>query len=868
MNNEFVIPFLWMHGEDEKRLRDMVRVINESGMNALCVESRPHPDFLGPKWWKDMDVVLDECKKREMGVWILDDEHFPTGYAAGKAMDSEYSVRYITEFHMDIPGPQKGAGILLNLPEPYHNHLRQNRILSVTAGRRIAGANMNHDTYVNLQSDPVDGLVDLTSNIDGDVLFWDVPDGTWRVFVVSVRYGAGSTQHDRYLNPLEEKGTQILLDTVYEAHYQHYKNEFGKVIRGFFSDEPQFGGGYGYHAKLGSFRLLCLPWSDDILPEMELVLHEKADKWLPALWTDVGDITKRVRFAYMDAITRKYSTNFCGKIGDWCRSHGVEYMGHVVEENNAHARVGIGTGHYFRSLWGQDLAGIDIVLSGLIPGLKNASHAQWSELFEADDDFYYYCLAQLAASLSHIDEKKHGRSMCEIFGAYGWQEGLCEMKWLADFMMSRGINHFVPHAFTSADFPDRDCPPHIYAQGGNPQFRYFKYLSNYMNRVCSKISDGHAGAEIAVIYHAEAEWSGKPMTKTQDIIKILTQSQMEADILPLDALENKEAENGRLKVGECSYRAIIVPYSSSLPANGIKNLGRLAREGIMVLFSDRLPDDSSSELIDISGILLECSIVNSDELIDFLNKLGLRTLMTKDPQPNLKTYPYISNKGKICVLFNESINDCIDTTINADWLDSPVLYDPMEQRYVKPVGIGTGYNLHMEPRELVILENNHELMIQPVASLRESDEVTLSKWQVSIATAKEYPLFRRIPEINSPCNLFSPNGLKDFSGTIRYETSFSACPDDMFELHLGKVGETAEVFLNGKRVGLRITPPYDFFICDNVLPGENELVIEVTNTLVYKMKDVFSVYHAIQPSGLIGPVRLMRIDPVNPIKSE
>lgn len=30
-----------------------------------------------------MDVILDEARKRGMKVWILDDSHFPTGYANG-----------------------------------------------------------------------------------------------------------------------------------------------------------------------------------------------------------------------------------------------------------------------------------------------------------------------------------------------------------------------------------------------------------------------------------------------------------------------------------------------------------------------------------------------------------------------------------------------------------------------------------------------------------------------------------------------------------------------------------------------------------------------------------------------------------------
>ena len=79
----YMVPFLWMHGEDEARLRETVKAIHESGIGALCVESRPHPDFLGAKWWQDMDVVLDECRRRGMEVWILDDEKFPPAIPPG-----------------------------------------------------------------------------------------------------------------------------------------------------------------------------------------------------------------------------------------------------------------------------------------------------------------------------------------------------------------------------------------------------------------------------------------------------------------------------------------------------------------------------------------------------------------------------------------------------------------------------------------------------------------------------------------------------------------------------------------------------------------------------------------------------------------
>ena len=87
-----ILPFFWQHGEDEATLREMMAAIHGASCGAVCVESRPHPDFCGPKWWRDMDVILDEARKRGRKVWILDDSHFPTGYANGALKDQPDSL--------------------------------------------------------------------------------------------------------------------------------------------------------------------------------------------------------------------------------------------------------------------------------------------------------------------------------------------------------------------------------------------------------------------------------------------------------------------------------------------------------------------------------------------------------------------------------------------------------------------------------------------------------------------------------------------------------------------------------------------------------------------------------------------------------
>ncbi|MBQ8952673.1 MAG: glycosyl transferase family 2 [Clostridia bacterium] len=857
----YMVPFLWMHGEEEDRLREVIGAIHQSGIGALCVESRPHPDFLGPKWWQDMDVVLDECKKRGMTIWILDDERFPTGYSAGRAEGSEYCVRYLNEMHVDIAGPQTGSSILLNLPVTNRRVPNTDPIVSVVAARRIPGKNMDHSTFMNITPDPVEDLIDLTGRIDGDVVYWDVPEGLWRVFIITAHYGLGNERRDKYINPLTAQGTRILIDTVYEAHYSRYAHEFGKTIMGFFSDEPQFGGGYGYHAMIGRAPGLKLPWSDEVLSGMEKVLGRDPVGLLPGLWSDIGGMTSRVRFAYMDTVTRLYGRNFCQQIGDWCRAHGVEYMGHVIEENNAHARLGAGTGHYFRALWGQDLAGIDIVLNGLIPGIKGGSHAQSASDFEADDDFFYYCLAQLAASLSHIDPKKKGRAMCEIFGAYGWQEGLREMKWLADFMMSRGVNVYVPHAFTPKDFPDPDCPPHFYAMGENPQYRHFGRLMRYMNRVCHLISGGRSLAKAGVLYHAEAEWATSDMMKTQDMVKLLTQAQVECDIIPADALIDAPVEDGTVRLGLGTYRALVAPYASQLPAGTIRALGALAKQGVRVIFADALPAISSTEPVDISAALTGCAVLSGEAIVEDLVKLGLRFAHPSEFQPDLKLYPYEKDGRIHLIMFNESIQSAIDTRLTLEGTPAVTLYDPYDQELYAPdsrAGDGrTAVKVHLEPYALQVLVLNGDAAEARPLPTMPARERSIEGWRVSTATAKEYPVFTSHPEITAPTNLNRPDGLPRFSGTIRYEGTFATKRGERLVLDLGQVGETAEALVNGQSAGVRLQPPYRFDITGLAQDGENELTIEVTNTLVYRMHDGFSAYHAIAASGLIGPVRLL-----------
>jgi hypothetical protein len=117
--------------------------------------------------------------------------------------------------------------------------------------------------------------------------------------------------------------------------------------------------------------------------------------------------------------------------------------------------------------------------------------------------------------------------------------------------------------------------------------------------------------------------------------------------------------------------------------------------------------------------------------------------------------------------------------------------------------------------------------------------------------------------------------VKYFSGTTIYRRSFTlpdgAGPGTPMKLDLGRVGDVAEVFVNGKPAGIAWKQPYEVEIGSLVTAGANNVEVRVANLWVNRLvgdaqpgadKVTFTAaptYTAdapLRPAGLIGPVTL------------
>lgn len=853
---DHILPFLWLHGERETEILEEIDRISECGIKSFCVESRPHPDFLGDRWWKDMDLIVETAKQRNMKIWILDDQHFPTGYANGAYKEyPEKAKIYLAEFHMDLIGPANSVsviteGVLTDSEEILGIHLCERENLDT--------GDLKEHQKQNIEIQYHDGVVSF-----------DLPKGIFRLFIFyTTRTGGGEPF---YINLLDKNSVRVLIDTVYETHYDHYKKEFGKTIAGFFSDEPSIGNtkGCDFGARLGTPGLK-LPWSKELEQKLQTLWGDDYTKNFAALWYEYGEKTYLLRYEFMDQVTMLVQASFSEQLGKWCKQHAVQYIGHVIEDNNAHGRLGCSTGHYFRTLSGQDMSGIDVVSQQIMPGFTGKVH-QWIAA-EEDGEFFHFCLPRLGSSLACLDPQKKGRAMCEIFGAYGWGESIELMKWLTDHMLVNGINVFVPHAF-SPRFPDSDCPPHFYAKGCNPQYRFFVELMKYMNRMSHLFQNGRRITEVAVLYHAESEWSGAKTMLSQKVARILAENQIDCDIVPIDYLDRSEFQNGKMYINGYEYEIFIIPYCERIPDSIINFVRKAWANNVKVLVVDRFPEKT------IRGNHLPEEFRKKTEIVSIEN-LEKTIINTRPSQfclerkhKDLRAMGYEHHDNRVYLFFNESITQTIETGVSIRNVNEEklYLYDGFENRCKPLVRAESknnmlpafyleknmyGIQLWLQPGESVVLIEGEGCEVENTkTSMELLEEIPLNlEWNISCSeNGKDFQQCLQTVHEESLPNLNGYEYFSRFSGTFRYESAFwfEKNNGERLVLEFPEISDCAEIFLNQCYVGNLFSNGHYTDISNYIMHGKNHIVIQVTNTLAWEMRDRKTAYMQMKATGML-----------------
>ncbi len=860
MKDNHILPFLWMRGEDEAVLREELAKIYEAGIRSVCLEARPHPDYAGDGWWHDVDIVIDEAKKRGMTIWILDDAHFPTGMANNSLeKNPDKARRWIFTNFVDVTGPMPSAQVdvdllmtkqftWMDIGKPENKPLmEETKLLSVTASKIFDG-------------DVIEGEpVDLTAQVKDGYLTADIPEGTWRINVNFATTAIGPKPE--YVNYIEADSVRILIDEVYEKHYAKYADLFGTVIEGFFSDEPGFytKDSYDEESYIG-FRM-TIPWGREMSELVSSLYDGDFYKDIPYLFAEEKDGAHRaIRFAYMDAVSNLYSKNFCSQLGEWCREHNVRYIGHIVEDNCGYMRLGAGVGHYFRATAGQDMAGIDNIGYQLMPCNDVASrHTGFQDLYP---EFYHYGLGKLGGSAAAIDPLKKGRLMCENFGAYGWRLGVRDMKWLVDYLVAQGVNYFVPHAFSMAEYPDQDCPPHFYARGNNPQFPYFCDLMRYTDRLCNLFSDGRPVVQAAVLFEAESDWTGKTM-RGSTIGKELITHQVDFLFVPADVFTGAdyygcEMKDGTLVVNGNPMKILIVPECENIPAAAADFIA--AHPELEVLYVNAKPTGIAGPAEDAEALLAKVTdgrkVIALSELGDHLRANGCCDALVSDTTDrNLHQYHYEKDGRDYWMLMNSSSCETVDLTFTLPEACCYGVYDAMKDVTRRLEAQDRKVNVVLGPYQSMIICTHPDNAEAPEAEYELKGSIALTDFDLTLraVASDKYEKVGKF-ELKPVSNVY-----RDFSGEMIYETSveLDAVPDKAV-LSAQYVYECMYAEVNGMPLDKVIAPPYSTDITSALKPGVNEIKVHVVSTALRDANTKPGFFGkertVIEPTGMFGEV--------------
>jgi hypothetical protein len=312
-----------------------------------------------------------------------------------------------------------------------------------------------------------------------------------------------------------------------------------------------------------------------------------------------------------------------------------------------------------------------------------------------------------------------------------------------------------------------------------------------------------------------------------------------------------------------------MPYAKRLPRAVVEKLYDFALKGLPVWCIDGKPEATCEGDLIPADMLAQFQVIALEKLPIAMRYQGFEDVTALgENTEHLRVYHYSRGGGHALMLTNEGIHSDVKAKLSVrDFSGGEfVRYDAMENNAVRDCA--------EKEIELCIPPYGSELIFFgdiETKNIPEKTEKVWKKlpleelsWQVSFAGVDDYQPGEECPaafgEEEQVAKLYNiVRKKKQFAGFVRYETELTipgtGSEEETFRLDLGRVGEVAEVWLDGKKLGQRIIPPYRFEFAAK--PGTQlKLCVVTTSHLGYAQQDGFSAYLGFDPVGLLGPVAL------------
>lgn len=594
-------PFwVWNEKVTYEDIDRMLADFKEQGFGGVYVHPRPGmiTTYLTDEWFDLWQYSLDKAKELGLDIWIYDENSYPSGFAGGHVPTIfPESVEHATELKPEI---------VEQLPEdlsPYCICLKQ------------VG-----DKFEDITSLP------RTDEKGRYFLYKEIKP-------IKKRWLGGFA----YPDLLYKGTTECFIDVTMSGYKERFGSEFGKAIRGVFTDEAEW-----------------QRWTPDMFDEFEKEWGYNLRTHLPMIKEDIGN-WKQVRYHLLATKQRLLIERWSMPWYNYC------------EENDL-----LWTGHYWDHYWpnmrrnGDNMAmyewhqqpGIDLLFNNFD---EKSPNAHWGNV---------RVVKELRSAANQVGQT---RTLCESYGGGGWEQTFEEFKLYADWQYALGVNHTNQHFSPTStagvrkyDYPD-------FFTRYSPWWSNYKLLNDHVARLSLVLSQGEQNNDILVLEPNSTIWMyythryNHPAVKEignefQSFITMLEKSQVEFDLGSEMIIRHRgEVKEGKFVVGNRAYSTVIIPAKcENLFGTTAAMLKQFAAEGGQIIALGT-PDR-------VDGILNEelAGLWNGANIKRELNTAELANdhIVFADIEGgNLFHHRREYKDGELLFLANSSFEECVKGTV-------------------------------------------------------------------------------------------------------------------------------------------------------------------------------------------------------------
>ena len=359
--------------------------------------------------------------------------------------------------------------------------------------------------------------------------------------------------------------------TFLDCSYRPYAERFAgqKGVYGFFSDEMQVSPRRGW----GNYDAV-FPYS----PCMEAAFREmwgyEMDPHLPELVEETGD-WRTFRLHYYRTVAACMEKAFSKQIGTWCEEHGMMWTGHYNGEEHPTSHM-LNEGATMQQYRWMTRPGIDAL------GLK------------------FKELHNIKGMSSVADQYGKERRVVEIFGISGHNLSYEDRMWITAYHTLNGANMLCPHLtlYSMKGLRKRDYPPTFSDQ--EPWWSENARFEDFAGRLCWFASTGKPVGDVCVLSTIESDYitfdaRQMPAQSSRDelleaILNLVTEEHRNVAIGDEQILSDVgSVEGNRLRIGEMTYRTVILPSLLTIRPSTLALLESFAAAGGRIIVCGEWP---------------------------------------------------------------------------------------------------------------------------------------------------------------------------------------------------------------------------------------------------------------------------------------